>query len=127
MQPNPPSTPPPQPPPYAQPAQSDTSAKIVYVLYLASLVVGLTSLVGVVMAYLNVGEAAEPLKTHYRFQIRTFWIGLVYGAIGLLLLVVGVGALVFVFVAVWLIVRCVKGLKFLDRREPYPNVTTWLW
>lgn len=125
MQPSPPTVPP--PPPYAQPAQSDTSAKIIYVLYLASLVVGLTSLVGLVMAYVNVGDAPEPLRTHYRFQIRTFWIGVLYSAIGVVLAMVGIGFAILVFVAVWLIVRCVKGLKHLDRREPYPNAATWLW
>ena len=119
---------PPQPgAPAPQPAQSDTSAKVVYVLYLASLVLGVTLLVGVVMAYVNVGDAAEPLKSHYRLQIRTFWIGLLYSVIGLVLSFVFVGFLVFLFVAVWLIVRCVKGLKALDRREAYPNVETWLW
>ncbi len=126
MEPTLPTTVPP-PAPAPQPAQSDTSAKIIYILYLLSLVVGVTSLVGVIMAYVNVGDAPEPLKSHYRFQIRTFWIGLLYGVVGVLLTFVAVGVLVLVFAAVWLIVRCVKGLKALDRREPYPQVTTWLW
>jgi uncharacterized membrane protein len=116
-----------QPPLATRPAPSDSTAKIVYVLYLVSLAVGVTSLIGVVMAYVNVGDAPGPLASHYRFQIRTFWIGILYSLVGLLLLLVAVGALVLVFVAVWLIVRCVKGLKYLDRREPYPNVETWFW
>ena len=117
----------PAPPPAGQPGPSDSTAKIVYILYLVSLAVGVTSLVGVIMAYVNVGEAPEPLRSHYRFQIRTFWIGVLYSCIGLLLLLVVVGAVVWAFVAVWLIVRCVKGLKYLDRGEPYPNAATWLW
>jgi uncharacterized membrane protein len=128
MEPTLPTTiPPPPSTPAPQPAQSDTSAKIIYILYLLSLLVGVTSLVGVIMAYVNIGDAPEPLKSHYRFQIRTFWIGLLYGVIGLVLTFVAVGVLVLLFVAVWLIVRCVKGLKALDRREPYPNVATWFW
>lgn len=106
---------------------SGSTAKTIYILYLASLVVGVTSLVGVVMAYVNVGDAPEPLKSHYRFQIRTFWIGLLYAVIGGLLTLVVVGAVVLVFVAVWLIVRCVKGMRTLDRGEPVPNAATWLW
>lgn len=126
MEPTPPAAPPTPPAPQAAP--SDTIAKIVYVLYLVSLVTGgLTSLVGVIMAYVNVGDAPEPLRSHYRFQIRTFWIEILYSLAGFVLLFVAVGAAVFVFVQVWLIVRCVKGLKALDRREPYPNVRTWLW
>lgn len=123
-------TPQAQPQPQPQPARggsSDSTAKIVYVLYLVSLAVGVTSIVGLVMAYVNVGEAAEPLRTHYRFQIRTFWIGLLYGVVGILLSFLGIGLLLLLFLAVWLIVRCVKGLKYLDRGEAYPNAETWLW
>lgn len=122
-----PSPPTPQPPAATQAAPSNTTAKIVYVLYLLSLVVGVTSLVGVVVAYVNRGEAPEPLANHYRFQIRTFWMGVVYGLAGLVLLVVGIGWLVLMAEAVWVVVRCVKGLRYLERREAYPNVETWLW
>jgi uncharacterized membrane protein len=126
VQPNPPL--PPVPPPAAQPVARDSTAKIVYVLYLVSLAVGVTLLVGLVMAYVNVGGAPEPARTHYRFQIRTFWIGALYALVGFVLMpLLGLGALVFLFAAVWLVVRCVKGLKYLDRREPYPNAPTWLW
>jgi uncharacterized membrane protein len=108
-------------------ASRDTTAKIVYVLYLLSLAVGVTSLVGVVMAYVNVGDAPEPLRTHYRFQIRTFWIGLVYAIVGSILLLVAVGGVVLLATAVWLVIRCAKGLKYLDRGQAYPDPSTWLW
>jgi uncharacterized membrane protein len=122
MHPSPPATPPPH-----RHAPTDTTAKIVYVLYLASLFLGVTALIGVVMAYVNVSDAPESLRTHYRLQIRTFWIGILYGSIGFVLLIAGVGVLVLLFAAVWLIVRCVKGLRYLDRAEPYPSYATWLW
>jgi uncharacterized membrane protein len=123
----PPGAPQPQPQPPAQPPPGATTAKIVYALYLASLVLGVTWLVGLVIAYVYVGDAPEPLKSHYRFQIRTFWIGLLYCVVGVLLTWVFVGAAVLAFFVVWVIVRCVKGLKALDRGAAYPNVTTWLW
>jgi uncharacterized membrane protein len=108
-------------------SQTDSTAKIVYILYLVALLSGVTALIGVVMAYVNMGDAPEPLRTHYRFQIRTFWIGLLYFvAAGLLTLAV-VGAFLIPLVAVWYIVRCVKGLQYLGRGEPYPNAATWLW
>jgi uncharacterized membrane protein len=115
------------PAPASRPPARDSTAKIAYVLYLASLLVGITSLVAVVIAYVSVGDAPEPLRSHYRFQIRTFWIGALYGVVGVLLLPVGVGGLVLLFVAVWLIVRCVKGLKYLGGGAVYPNARTWLW
>jgi uncharacterized membrane protein len=36
------------------------------------LLFGITGVIGVVMAYINKDDAAEWLKTHYQFQIRTF-------------------------------------------------------
>src|SRR4051794_34155120 len=57
------------------PAEGDT-AKLIYILYLASLIVGVTAIVGLIMAYVNRGGAPEWVETHYRLQIRTFWIGL---------------------------------------------------
>ena len=107
--------------------QNDSTAKIVYVLYLLSFFTGITALVGVVMAYVNVGDASEPLRSHYRFQIRTFWILLLYTVVSVLASLVVVGVAMGLFVVVWFIVRCVKGLKYLGRREPYPNPGTWLW
>jgi len=118
----PPASPPAQPP---APTSGENVAKIIYVLYLASLLVGVTALVGVVMAYVYQGEAPDWLKTHYRFQIRTFWLGLLFGFVGVVLSVILVGYLVLVFLAVWLVVRCVKGLKFASRREAYPDPLGW--
>jgi len=108
--------------------QSSTSnVKLVYILYLVSVVLGLTSIIGVIMAYVNRGTAPEWLKSHYQFQIRTFWIGMLYGIIGILLLAVVVGFLVLLFVLVWYIVRCIKGMNALDEGKPVANPTSWMF
>lgn len=57
-------------------------AKIVYILYLVGVVFGITGLIGVVMAYIYKSDAPEWLSSHYQFQIRTFWIGLLYLVVG---------------------------------------------
>jgi uncharacterized membrane protein len=107
---------------------SDVPAKIGYVLHLASLFTGgITSLVAAIVGYVYQGDAPPALATHYRMLIRTFWIGLLYGFVSGLLVLVVIGFAGFVFIAVWLIVRCVKGLRYLDRHEPYPDPATWLW
>lgn len=117
----------PAPPRAGRPAPSDTTAKVVYVLYIGSLLVGVTSLIGALIAYVNAGDAPEPLRSHYQFQIRTFWIGLLYSIVAFLLALVKIGVVLFVMIGIWLIVRCAKGLKHLGRGEPYPNATTWVW
>ncbi len=101
--------------------------KIIYILYLVGLVSGITLLIGVIMAYVNREGAPDWLQSHYRFQIRTFWIGLLYSVIGGILTIVLIGFLIWLFTVVWLIVRCVKGFKYLERREPVPNVESWMF
>ncbi|TDJ30780.1 MAG: hypothetical protein E2O61_15585 [Gammaproteobacteria bacterium] len=102
-------------------------AKVIYVLYLAGFIVGVTPLIGVVMAYLAKGEAPEWLDTHYRYQIRTFWIGFLYTFVSVLLTVILIGILGLLATAVWLIVRCIKGFQALDRGEPIEKVATWMF
>jgi uncharacterized membrane protein len=108
-----------------KPASIDT-ARMIYILYLIGIAVGLTALVGLIMAYVNKDEAPDWLKTHYQFQIRTFWISMLYGFIGFLLIFAFfIGILVIAFVYIWLIVRCVKGMKALDQRAAVANPTGW--
>ncbi len=114
-----------QPPAPEAPGSSENVATIVYILYLAALLTGVTALVGVVVAYVYRNDAPEWLQTHYNFQIRTFWLGLLFGVVGLLLSIVVVGFVVFAFLAVWLAVRSVKGLKFVSRRQAYPDPLGW--
>lgn len=106
---------------------SPGNAKIVYILYLIGLIVGITSIVGVVMAYIYKGDAPEWLKDHYRWQIRTFWIGVLYSLIGMVTAMILVGYLILLFVLVWYIVRCVKGLQCLDKGKPLPNSGSWMF
>jgi hypothetical protein len=69
--------------------------------------------------------APEWLRSHYTFQIRTIWIGLLYCIVAGLLCFVLVGFLLFPVVAIWFIVRCALGLVRLSQREPYPNPYSW--
>ena len=100
-------------------------AKIVYVLYLIGLVTGVTIIVGVVMAYIYKDDSPEWLRTHYESQIRIFWIGILYSIIATILVFVLIGFLLYLVIAVWWIVRCVKGLKYLDQRQAYPDHQSW--
>lgn len=45
---------------------------------------------------------------------------------GFVLTAILIGFLVWLFTAIWLIVRVIKGFKYLERREPMPNYETWL-
>jgi uncharacterized membrane protein len=110
----------------AAPAPRST-AKLVYILYLLGLIFPITGIIGVVVAYVNKAEAPGWLQSHYRFQIRTFWMGLLYLIVGAILLLVLVGWLVYLFWVIWLIVRCVKGLKALEQQQPLVDETSWMF
>ncbi|MGM0560153.1 MAG: DUF4870 family protein [Pseudomonadota bacterium] len=99
---------------------------VVYILYLTGFVVGITPVIGVIMAYINRGTAPAWLQTHYSLQIRTFWIGLLLSIIGAITALIFIGWLVLLATAIWFIARCVKGLMHLQRGEAYPDPATWL-
>ena len=108
--------------------QSNTNTvKLIYILYLINIIVPFLSIIGVVIAYVNKDDVAEWLQSHYQFQIRTFWIGLIYIFVGGILSIILVGWLILLFWLVWMVVRCVKGIKYLDAQQSHPNPTGWLF
>ena len=66
-------------------------------------------------------------RTHYRFQIRTFWIGVLYIVVGSILLFVLVGFLVFAWLFIWSLVRNIKGLLLLNENRPIRDPGSWLF
>jgi uncharacterized membrane protein len=108
-------------------APGGDNVKLVYILYLVSVIVGITIFVGVVLAYINRGQAAGTwAESHYTYQIRTFWIGLLYVLISVVLMFVLIGFLLMVAVFVWFVVRCVRGLQWSSAGQPVPNPTSWM-
>ncbi|WP_439532561.1 DUF4870 family protein [Polymorphobacter sp.] len=100
---------------------------MVALLYLGGFITGLTVLIGLVLAYMWKNEPMEPWEdSHYRWHIRTFWIGLVYSLICTLLVFILIGALLYIVVAIWFAVRTIKALLAAQKREPVPGVESWL-
>ena len=102
-------------------------ALIVYILYFVSYVIGITALIGVIIAHVQVGEADPLLRSHYQWQIRTFWIGLLYFAIGVVLSLVIIGIPILLWWFIWSLVRNVKGVLALNERRPIADPTSWLF
>ena len=92
---------------------------IIYGLYAASFLIGITGIVAIVMNYVKRGDVAGTfLESHFTWQIRTFWISLVVAIVGMLLMVVMVGWLVLVADMVWVIYRLVVGAIRLNENRP---------
>jgi uncharacterized membrane protein len=111
----------------ALPADDTGSAKIIYILYLVGLILGITALVGLIMAYVNKSGNEGTANTHYRFQIRTFWIGLLMLVIGTMTSMIIIGWFILLFWVVWTIVRCANGMKYLQQGNPIPNPKSWMF
>jgi len=99
----------------------------VYILYLVGFLTGITPLVGAIIAYLQRDTMDRVSQSHFQFQIRTFWIGLLYFFVGFLTLHIGIGAVILLWWIIWTAVRCVKGLLALNMGEPIHNPHSWLF
>lgn len=114
---------------------------VIYGLYLFALFTGGLSLIlGVIMAYALRGEAGPIARSHYIFQIRTFWWGIGLIVLGVALVIVGVplmlvligfpimliGGVMAAGAHLWQIVRCIVGLIRAAEGQPYVNPRTML-
>jgi uncharacterized membrane protein len=108
--------------------EKTATAKAVYILYVVGWIIPIIAqIVGVIFAYIHREDAAPWLQTHYQFQIRTFWIGLLFFVISVVTSLVYIGWLLLLLTLIWMTVRCAKGLKLLYEGAPYDNPETWLW
>jgi uncharacterized membrane protein len=116
-------------------------AHVIYALHAFSLLTGIIgaatvvgafltgwpSIIAVILNYVYRGDVRGTwLESHFRWQIRTFWFGLLWVALcGLfVVLTLGVGLLVawipLILVGLWFIYRIAKGwLRMMDRRPMY--------
>jgi uncharacterized membrane protein len=136
-----------QPPPPIPPPQSPRPSEaaliswtqFIYALHALSLLVGIIgtatvigaflfgwpSIVAVVLNYVKRADARGTwLESHFRWQIRTFWFGLLWVCLCAAFVVVtlGIGLIVAWFplgvVALWFIYRVVRGWVALNDRRP---------
>lgn len=105
-----------------------TWAIVVWGLFVAAIFsLALTALLGVIVAYVKRPDlAGTAYHSHMTSAIRTFWTGLIVGILGSLLSVIGIGILILIALAVWVVFRVVRGLiRALDGR-PIEHPAGWL-
>ena len=116
-----------------------TAAHLVYALHSLSLLIGIVtaatiigafvfgwpSIVAVIINYVKRGDAVGTyIESHFRWQIRTFWYALLWGMVGLVVLLTLIGIPVALAIwfgtGIWAIYRIVKGwLALKDGRPMY--------
>jgi uncharacterized membrane protein len=110
-------------PPGANPTEAARNlALVIHGLYAVGMFVGLTAIIGVVIAYLKRGDAAGTIyESHFTYAIRTFWIGLVIFFVGWLLSFILIGLPILAFGWVWTIIRVVRAFLSWNDRKPIDN------
>jgi uncharacterized membrane protein len=111
------------------PIVSNTSmALVVYILYFVGyFFVLVPSIVGVIIAHVQKGSGDALLDSHYDFQIRTFWIGVLYAIVGFVLMFVLIGFLVWAWAFIWSLIRNIKGILALNEHRPIADPRSWLF
>ena len=98
-----------------------TVTAVVYALHAIGFFSGITWIVAVIVNYVKLDDARGTwLESHFRWQIRTFWWGLLWGVIGSVLLLILVGWLVLAAAGIWIVYRIVKGAMYLSENRPLP-------
>ncbi len=93
--------------------------QVVYVLYALSYFTGITAIVGIIINYVKREDAAGTwLESHFRWQIRTFWFGLLWAVIGAMTVFIAIGFAVLFANFCWIIYRIVKGWLNLNDNKP---------
>ena len=100
-----------------------TLTTVVYALQALSFFFGITAIVAIVINYVKIDDIKGTwLESHFRWQIRTFWFGLLWGVIGILTFVFIIGWFILAADAVWVIYRIVQGwLKLNEGKEIVPQ------
>lgn len=98
-----------------------TITTVIYALNALSLFVGISSIVAIIMNYVKLSDTRGTwLESHFRWQIRTFWYGILWAVVSFVLMFVMVGYVLLVAVGIWYIYRIVKGwLRLADNKPMY--------
>ena len=93
--------------------------QVVYVLYALSYFTGVTAIVGIIINYVKKDEVAGTwLESHFRWQIRTFWFGMLWAVIGAATILIVIGMAILFANFCWIIYRIVKGWLNLNDNKP---------
>lgn len=98
----------------------------VWLLYLGGYITVITIIAGLIIAYMKrPAFAGTPYHSHMTSAIRTFWISIIVGLIGVVLSFVVVGIFLLIALAIWQIFRCVRGLVRAINGQPIEDPEGW--
>lgn len=99
--------------------KSANIALVIYILQAVSFFTGITAIIGLIIGYIKQPEAKGTwVASHFRWQLRTFWFGLLWSLIGVVTVVILVGYFILLANLIWIIYRIVKGWLNLNDEKP---------
>lgn len=119
-----------------QPAAADGQVTLTHVIYalhaitvvtgvltsafiLTAFLTGWPSILAVILNYVKRGEVRGTwLESHFRWQIRTFWFGLLWAVLGAITFIIVIGWIILTVDCIWIIYRIVKGWLNLNDNKP---------
>jgi uncharacterized membrane protein len=105
-------------------ASLKTLTLVCYVLYALSWFTGLTGIVAIIINYVKRDDTRGTIyESHFTWQIRTFWWGLLWAVVGFSTIFILVGFVILFAAAIWSIYRLVKGFLNWNDGKPMPLPT----
>lgn len=99
-----------------------TITTVVYALQAVGLLLAFTYVIAVMINYIKRDDMRGTwLESHFRWQIRTFWYGLLWFLLGILTYIIIIGWIILAVTAIWVIYRILKGWLNLYDNKPMPN------
>jgi uncharacterized membrane protein len=94
-------------------------ATAVYALQAVSFLLLITYFIAVILNYIKRDDARGTwLESHFRWQVRTFWFGLLWFVLGGLTFFIVIGWAILFAASLWLIYRILKGWLNLNDGKP---------
>ena len=91
---------------------------VAYGLYALGVLTGILAIAGLIVAYIKRDDAVGTyLESHYSWLIRTFWWGMLWTVIGLILSIVVIGFAVLAAAWIWWVYRVIKGWLRLNEKR----------
>ena len=115
-------------PPTAAGTSPQTWAIVVWAFFLASIFsFAFTAIIGLVIAYVKRRDlTGTPFESHMTSAIRTFWITLIVGILGFVLILVGIGFIILGLLCLWHLFRVIRGLIRAIDGQPIADPAGWL-
>lgn len=99
------------------------TAKLVYIMNFVGFILPIFTIVALIVAYLS-DKSDELVKTHLKFQIRTFWwtfLMVILGIVGAFFIV---GYLILLFAFIYALTRYISGFMLLNKGVPVTGAKT---